>query len=236
MNPIPIRRTGWTGTSGVVRPPLVPFNNRFHPKGFRYFSNFANGMLGDWGIHWIDQILWWTDEKSPKAVYSTGAKHVMEDNSDLPDTQIATFEFDSFTAMWEHRRCGGAFAEKHNIGLCFYGTEGTVHLGWLDGWTFYPRNSKKNEIHEKPQLHDPDKQNIPELWADFLSSIEGGKRPICDIEIGHRSTTMSLLGMLSLKLGRSVRWDGEKEQILGDTEANALLRRDYRAPWVYPRG
>ena len=216
--------------------PLVPFNKRLHPKGFRYFSNFANGMLGDWGIHWIDQILWWTEEKAPKAVYSTGARHVMQDNSDLPDTQIATFEFDSFTATWEHRRCAGAFAEKHNIGLCFYGTEGTVHIGWLDGWTFYPRNSGKKGIHENPQLHDPDKQNIPELWANFLSSIESGNRPICDIEVGHRSTTMSLLGMLSLKLGRSVRWDGDKEQILGDPEANALLRRDYRAPWVYPEG
>ena len=214
--------------------PLVPFNKRIHPRGFRYFSNFANGMLGDWGIHWLDQILWWTDEKCPRAVYSTGAKHVMRENSDLPDTQIATFEFESFTAMWEHRRCAGAHAEKHNIGLCFYGTEGTVHLGWLDGWTFYPRNSSKSKIHEKPQLHDPDKQNIPELWADFLSSIESGKRPICDIEVGHRSTTMSLLGMLSLQLGRSVRWDGEQEKILDDVEANNLLRRDYRAPWVYP--
>jgi len=84
-------------------------------------------------------------------------------------------------------------------------------------------------------LHDPDKQNIPELWADFLSAIGSGRRPICDIEVGHRSTTMSLLGMLSLKLGRSVRWDGENERILDDPEANALLRRDYRAPWVYPQ-
>lgn len=214
--------------------PLVPFNTCLHPKGFRYSSNFANGMLGDWGIHWMDQILWWTEEKFPKAVYSTGARHVMVDNSDLPDTQIATFEFDSFTATWEHRRCAGAHAEKHNIGVCFYGTEGTVHLGWLDGWTFYPRNSGQGEIHEKPELHDPDQQNIPELWEDFLSAIESGNRPICDIEVGHRSTTMSLLGMLSLKLGRSVRWDGDQERILDDAEANALLRREYRQPWAYP--
>jgi hypothetical protein len=57
---------------------------------------------------------------------------------------------------------------------------------------------------------------------------------VCDIEIGHRSTTMSLLGMLSLKLGRSVQWDGEKQSIVGDPEANKLLRREYRAPWKYP--
>jgi hypothetical protein len=57
---------------------------------------------------------------------------------------------------------------------------------------------------------------------------------VCDIEIGHHSTTMSLLGMLSYKLGRSVKWDGVKEECPGDVEANKLLRREYRAPWKYP--
>ena len=88
--------------------------------------------------------------------------------------------------------------------------------------------------HEAAQLHKPDDQNIRELWVDLLSSIQTGKLPICDIEVAHRSTTMSLLGMLSLKLGRSVEWDGEKERIVGDEEANQLLRREYRQPWVYP--
>jgi hypothetical protein len=85
-----------------------------------------------------------------------------------------------------------------------------------------------------PQLHKPDDQNIPELWADFLQAIKQGRRPVCDIEIGHRSTSLSLLGMLSLKLGRSISWDGDKEEAIEDAEANASLRREYRAPWVYP--
>jgi hypothetical protein len=80
----------------------------------------------------------------------------------------------------------------------------------------------------------PDQQNIPELWADFVRCIKSGETPACDIEIGHRSTAASLLGMLSLKLGRSVRWDGQKEVILNDPEANKLLKREYRDPWKYP--
>jgi hypothetical protein len=107
-------------------------------------------------------------------------------------------------------------------------------LGWLDGWTFYPVNSKQPPIHEDPKLHKPDEQNIPELWADFLDAIQKGRRPLCDIETGHRSTTMSLLGMLSMKLGRSVAWDGQKETIANDADAAKLLRRDYRKPWQYP--
>jgi len=214
--------------------PLVPFNKRMHPKGFRGFLNYANGQLGDWGIHWMDQILWWTEEEYPRRVGSVGARHILRDNTDAPDTQVVNFEFDSFTATWEHRRYAANNAERHNIGCYFYGTAGTLHLGWLDGWTFYPVNKNKPVIHVEPQLHQPDQQNIPELWADFVQCIESGKRPICDIEIGHRSTTLSLLGMLSMKLGRSVAWDGEKQVIVGDPDANKLLSRDYRAPWKYP--
>jgi len=214
--------------------PLVPFNPKMHPKGFRGFLDFANGQLGDWGIHWMDQILWWAEETYPKRVGSVGGRHIKADNTDAPDTQVVNFEFDAFTATWEHRRYAANNAEKHNIGCYFYGTAGTLHLGWLDGWTFYPVNRNKPVLHEDPQLHQPDQQNVPELWADFIRCIETGKTPICDIEIGHRSTTMSLLGMLSLKLGRSVNWDGEKQVILDDPEASKLLQREYRAPWEYP--
>ncbi len=214
--------------------PLRPFNRAIHPKGFRHFLDYANGQLGDWGIHWMDQILWWSDEKYPRKIYSTGARHILRDSSDAPDTQIATFEFESFTATWEHRLYAGNEAEKAPLGCYFYGTEGTFHMGWEDGWTFYPRDRNKPTIHEDAKLNQPDGQNIRELWIDFLSSIRSGKRPMCDIEIGHRSTNMSLLGMLSYKLGRSVRWDGDRETIVGDAQANSLLRRPYRAPWIYP--
>lgn len=214
--------------------PLRAYNKTIHPKGFRQYLDYANGTLGDWGIHWMDQILWWTEEKYPRKVYSTGGRQIKKDNTDAPDTQVATFEFEGFTAEWEHRQYAANNAESTNIGAYFYGTEGTFHMGWQDGWTFYPADKKKPPIHEDPQLHKPDDQNIKELFADFLASIKARRHSLTDIEIGHRSTNMSLLGMLSLKLGRSVHWDGEKETIIGDPEANKLLRRAYRGPWQYP--
>ncbi len=214
--------------------PLIPYNKMIHPKGFRQFLNFANGQLGDWGIHWMDQILWWTEEKYPKKVYSTMARHIRQDNTDSPDTQLVNFEFESFQVSWEHRLYAANEAEKANVGCYFYGTEVTFHMGWQDGWTFYPANKNQSIIHQEPQLNKPDDQNIRELWQDFLQSIKQHKRPICDIEIGHRSTNMSLLGMLSAKAGRSIIWEGDKEVILNDPSANALLRREYRKPWEYP--
>ena len=125
-------------------------------------------------------------------------------------------------------------AEKHNIGCYFYGTKGTFHMGWRDGWTFHPADAKKEVVHQDAQHEEPDGHSIKLLWADFIQAIQSGKRPTCDIEIGHQATNLSLLGMLSYKIGRSIQWDGVKEQIVGDPEANKLLRREYRAPWVYP--
>lgn len=214
--------------------PLNPYNSKIHPKGFRQFLDYANGMLGDWGIHWMDQILWWTEEKYPKSVHSTGGRFIKQDNTDAPDTQLVNYEFEDFNVAWEHRLYAGNQAEKTNVGCYFYGTEGTFHMGWQDGWSFYPSDKNKSSIHEAPKLHKPDDQNIKELWSDFMGSIKSNKLPVCDIETGHRSTNMSLLGMLSMKLGRSVRWDGEKEIIINDPEANKLLSREYRAPFEYP--
>ena len=86
-----------------------------------------------------------------------------------------------------------------------------------------------------PTLHQPDNQNIKELWADFIDSIEQKRRPACDIENGHLATNLSLLGVLSYKLGRSIQWDGATEKIIKDKEANKLLSRKYRGDWEYPK-
>jgi predicted dehydrogenase len=214
--------------------PYRNFNRAIHPKGFRQFLEYANGQLGDWGVHWMDQILWWTEEKYPRKVYSTGGRWIKRDSTNAPDTQIVAFEFETFTAHWEHRLYAGNRAEKAYVGCYFYGTEGTFHMGWTDGWTFYPDTDNKPLVHMDAHLDEPDDQNIALLWANFIDAIRSRQRPVRDIEIGHRSTNMSLLGMLSLKLGRSIEWDGEKEEVVGDPEANRLLRREYRSPWKYP--
>ena len=240
-NSAPPKGLDWEMYCGPA--PLRPFCSKIHPGGFRNFLDFANGTLGDWGVHWLDQVLWWTDEKYPRKVYSTGGRPIAgpavltdkEQTSDSPDSQTAVYEFESFTATWEHRRFADNQAEKHKIGCYFYGTKGTFHMGWRDGWTFYPANGKDKTIQEKAQLQEPDGHSITLLWADFLKAIDDNKhRPVADIDIGHRASTMALLGMVSYKLGRSISWDGTKEIIPGDAAANELLSRKYRGPWQYP--
>ena len=236
----------WCGPA-PLRPfngdPNNPWSGGIHPRGFRSYLDYANGTLGDWGVHWLDQILWIMGEKWPHKVFSTGGRPIKGppvlttelQTTDAPDHQVAEYEFENFTAAWEHRQFAGHHAEKgENVGCYFYGTEGIFHQGWINGWTFYPADNRQPVRHEDARLHEPDQQNIKELWADFLTAIQTGRKPVSDLEEVHRSTNMSLLGMLSLKLGRSLQWDGEKEIVVGDPAANKLLAREYRQPWVYP--
>jgi len=222
--------------------PLRPFSKKLHPGGWRNTLDFANGTLGDWGVHWLDQVLWWSGEQYPKTIFCSGGRPVLgppvlnekEQTSDAPDHQVATYQFEKFTCVWEHRRFAGNDSEKHKIGSYYYGSKGVLHIGWRDGWTFYPSTKGGKIEHQDSQLQEPDGHNIQILWADFLAAIDARKAPVASIELAHRASVLPLLGMISWRTGRSIRWDAASEQILGDPEANALLSRPYRAPWQYP--
>lgn len=228
---------------GDPRDPSGASRGGIHPRGFRNYLDYANGTLGDWGIHWLDQVLWVTDEKYPKKIYSTGGRPIAgpvvntdrEQTTDAPDHQLATYTFEKFSVQWEHRRFAANNADKgENVGCYFYGTKGIFHMGWQKGWTFYPTNAKDPVVSEEPKLNSPDSQNIKELWADFLGAIRTGAKPVSDIGEVHLSTNMALLGMIALKLGRSLDWDGAKERFVNDAAADKLLRREYRKGWEFP--
>jgi predicted dehydrogenase len=222
--------------------PLRPFNGKIHPGGWRNYLDYGNGQLGDWGVHWLDQVLWWNGERYPKRVFCSGGRPVRgaavlndkEQTSDSPDHQVATYEFDDFTCVWEHRRFADNNAEKHKIGAYFYGEKGTLHIGWRDGWTFYPAAKSGKIEHGDHQLQEPDGHNIQLLWAEFMAALDAKRPPVGGIETAHRASVLPLLGMISWRVGRSINWDGAKEQIVGDAEAAKLMSRPYRAPWQYP--
>ncbi len=240
-NEEPPRSMNWDMWCGPA--PKRPFNKALHPGGWRNFLDYANGTLGDWGAHWLDQVLWWNGGEYPKTIFCAGGRSVRgpvvfndkEQTSDAPDHQVATYEFEKFTCVWEHRRFADNNNEKHKIGAYFYGTKGVLHIGWRDGWTFYPAAKGGKMEHEDSQLQEPDGHNIKLLWDDFMNAIDNKRTPVAGIEQAHRSNILPLLGMLSWRVGRSIKWDGTKEQIIGDPEANKLLSRPYRGPWKYPQ-
>jgi predicted dehydrogenase len=216
--------------------PLITYNKNMHPRGFRQYMEFANGNLGDWGPHWFDQILWWTEEKMPKKIFSVANKGTRESRINAPEFQSVVYEFEQFICTWEHSLLNTHNEQKtENVGVYFYGTEGVFHMGWQKGWTFFPSDSKKEIVHQEAQLNKPDDQNIDLVWRDFLACIKSGKLPFADIEKGRHATNMAVLGTLAAKVGRSIEWDYKNDKILNDKEANKLLMRDYRKPWAYPK-
>jgi predicted dehydrogenase len=230
---------------GDPREPRGAWSGAIHPRGFRNYLDYANGTLGDWGIHWLDQVRWITGEDQPDQIFSTGGRPIAgpavltpeAQTADAPDHQIATYRFPRFTVTWEHRRFGGNGAfQGESVGCHFHGTKGILHLGWRDGWVFYPNDPKATIVREAAQLGQPDGQNIRELWADFLEAIRTGRKPVCDLADLHVSSNLALLGMVSLRCGRSLAWDGGRERVVGDDAANALLGRPYRAGWEFPQG
>lgn len=211
------------------------YSHNIHPRGWRQYGAFANGQMGDWAPHWFDQVLWWTEEKAPRRIFSTAHFPKVKNGRDMPESQVAVYEFEGFNLTWEHSLHNKRPDQAgENVGVKFYGTEGTFHMGWQEGWTFYPSDSKKDIITQSAQLDEPDSQNIRLVWADFLASIKSGKTPHADIEHGRQATNMALLGMLSARLGRSLEWDEAKDMVIGDAEANKLLRREYEGGWKYP--
>jgi hypothetical protein len=153
-----------------------------------------------------------------------------------------TFDYDDFTAIWEHRMYGRWEDGKSGWGVNFYGDKGTMHLT-IEGWDFYPPWGTDKHVHVDavseggmdPKYEHPNRKPAGRAhMRNFLECVASRGRPVADIEEGHVSTALCELGTISQTLGRSLVWDAEKEQVVGDEEANKHLRRAYRKPWVYP--
>ncbi|UCF37922.1 MAG: Gfo/Idh/MocA family oxidoreductase [Acidobacteriota bacterium] len=218
--------------------PKVPFNlNRFGVgdrwSTFRYFWDYAGGMMTDWGVHLLDIVQWAMDVDAPQNVSASGAKFVLQDNRETPDTLTVTYEYPEFICTYENRDCNSYGVNGHGYGIEFYGTKGTMFLD-RSGFEVIPQ-TRREEERRIPLMYamqqSQSNHSNHDHTRDFLDCMKSRKEPISDIEIGHRSTTTCLLANISYLTGRRLVWDREKEQIVGDEEANKMLARRYRNPW-----
>ena len=233
----------WTGPA-----PMRPYNRMVHPRGWRAFMEYCNGIVGDMCIHMLDTVRWMLDLGWPKSVSSSGGILVQTDSkANTSDTQVATFEFDNLPVTWTHRTYGHAPDPDYPWGMTFYG-EGGMLKASVQGFHFYPKNSKEATLTGKP-LFEYDKfpedktekdleQHVASAirwhWQDLLKARESKGKPVADIEQGHISSAACILANMSMQLGRTLRWDAEKGRVIDDEEANRLLKRPYRAPWKHP--
>jgi predicted dehydrogenase len=232
----------WTGPA-----PMRPYNSIVHPRGWRAFTEYSNGIVGDMCVHMLDMVRWMLGLGWPKHVSSSGG--ILVDaaaKANIPDTQIATFDFDGLPVVWQHRTWGPAPDPKYPWGATIYGDKGTLKAS-VQGYDFIP-NGPGRPIHadvtyeldqypEDRTEKDLEKHVAPAIrghMRDLLANIESRGRPVADIEEGHISTASCILANLALGLGRSLTWDPAAGRIAGDDEANRRLLRPYRAPWQHP--
>ena len=233
----------WTGPA-----PMRPYNALVHPRRWRAFMEYGNGIVGDMCIHMLDMVRWMLDLGWPKSVSSSGGILVDKaSKANISDTQTATFDFGDLKVIWNHRTYGAPPDPKYPWGATFYGDKGTLRASVMS-YDYQPMEKGGQAIHQDVKYEfeqypedrtekDLERHVAPAIrghMADLLKNIASRGKPVADIEQGHISTTACILANLSMQLGRSLTWDPVKHQVAGDAEANRLLQRPYRKPWVHP--
>jgi predicted dehydrogenase len=232
----------WTGPA-----PLRPYDNLPHRRWWRTFMEYGNGIMGDMCIHMYDMVRWMLDLGWPKRISSHGGIYVQKaGKSNIADTQSATFDHGDLQVVWQHRTWGDPPDPAYPWAGFIYGDKGTLKAS-VHSYEFIPAGKKTATISGKAVVVDkyPEDRTEADLelhaaeanrehQRNFVRAIASRGRSVADIEQGHISSASCILANLAMKLGRTLTWDPEKHLVVGDEEANKLLRRPYRGPWVHP--
>ena len=233
----------WTGPA-----PMRPYNSLVHPRSWRAFMEYGNGIMGDMCVHMLDMVRWMLDLGMPNRIASEGGILVdKKSKANIADTQTATFHFGEFPIVWTHRSWGSTPDAEYPWGATIYGDKGTLKASPMS-YTFIPQGKGEKpekvdvtyEFEQYPEDRtekDLERHVAPAIRAhmkNFLECIESRGTPVADIEQGYMSAAACILANISMKLGRSLHWDHAKGVVINDEEANKLLRRPYRSPWVHP--
>jgi predicted dehydrogenase len=227
--------------------PKVPFNpNRFgvYPDAwsyFRYFWDYAGGMMTDWGVHLIDIVHWAMKVDAPLAVSAVGGKLAIDDNRETPDTIVASYQYPGFIMTYENRSGNSRDINGHGYGIEFYGTDGTLFVDRagleivpekrrIEGTASSGTQSSETMNRTEPLTLESTKDD-PTHAQNFVACVKSRELPICDIEIGHRSSSAAILGNLAFRTGASLKWDARRERVEGNDKAGDMLDRTYRSPW-----
>jgi len=214
--------------------PMRAFNENRFRYNWHWFWDTGNGDIGNQGIHEMDIARWGLGRDLPVAGVSTGGKYVYDDDQETPNTQIATFDYGDAELMFEVRGLTtgteGGLTQKGNVaGDLFYGSEGWMAI---DGSSFQVYKGKSNEkiMDEKAN------RETAGHFANFLEAVRSRdyKQLAADVEIGVRSAVLVHIANTSYRLKRRLTFDPVAMNFPGDAEANQMLTRPYRAPYVVP--
>ncbi len=224
--------------------PKRSFNRGHFHGGWYYRFEYCGGDMGNDASHQLDIARWLTGVRAPKTVHAVGGNLGFDDDRDVPDTQVATFEFDGMVMSFEltqyapymaktnwQNRSGDSFPPwlQNATRIELYGTKQMMVLGRHGGgWEVYTSGMKVTDSMHGRFPDAPHKD-------DFVACIRSRKRPNADIEEGHLSAALSHMGNIAYRVGgRRLEFDAKTETFVGDPEANQLVRRECRVPYTFP--
>jgi predicted dehydrogenase len=234
--------------------PKRPYNPNRGIYHFRWFWDYSGGQMTNLAAHSLDIVHWFLGAEGPSAVASFGGRLCLQDNGETPDTQDTLIQYPGFTAIWSNREaCTGV----SRSGLEFCGTKGSLTIARagfvLAGDRRVPPENAVPQFAGAHPVGGPKRAARPgpvEAWTEsiedksgrspeqfkrhvrnFLDCVKSREQPIAGLESAHRVATVCHLANISLRLGRGLRWDPAREEIIGDAEAERMLVRTYRGPW-----
>jgi len=220
--------------------PARPFNpNRFH-FNFRWFWDYAGGLMTDWGVHILDFALYGMKAGWPKSVMAIGGKFAYPDDaSETPDTLQAVYEYDGFTLLWEHATGIDLGPYNRTHGVAFIGNNGTLVVD-RSGWRVIAESEDDGKGDRRPKLQVPpverlDGSDLDRHTQNFAAALRGDAPLNADVAVGHKVAVTAHMGNVAFRTGRRLYWDETARAFRDDDEANRLKSGiAYRAPWKLP--
>ncbi|NER10874.1 Predicted dehydrogenase [Muriicola jejuensis] len=219
--------------------PSRPFNpNRFHGS-FRYFWDYAGGLMTDWGVHMLDMVLAGMEVSSPKSVMALGGKLAFPDSAaETPDTLTTVYDYGHFTLVWEQFIAMGTspyLEESGEPGVAFIGENGILAVNRAS-WKVIPFQEDGRYLMEVLPPRRSRINGLDQHTENFYKCILSRKDPNCTIEMGRDAALVAHLGNIAHRSGKKLNWDPAEGRIKGDPESNKYLTPSYRAPWKLWKG
>ena len=234
--PVGVDYKMWLGPA-----PERAFNkNRFH-FDFRWFWDYAGGLMTDWGVHLMDYALYGMKAETPKSVMALGGKFAYpNDASETPDTLQTVYEYDGFSILWEHATGidGGNYGRNH--GIAFIGNNGTLVLD-RGGWEVIPEKEfqgwgKDGTPKMEAMSHDNGGLSGLDLHTqNFIEAVKSrdNSKLNAPIKVGYDAALVSHMGNVAFKTGNRIYWDETAGQFKNE-DANQFLKANYHNGWKLP--
>lgn len=205
--------------------PMKPYNQKRVHYNFRFWWDYSGGQMTNWGAHHIDIAQWGMgmDDSGPVAVEGEATFHP-QGYHEVTETCRLTYTYGNGVQM-----IVGQKQSDIPTGTTFIGSEGTLYVNRGKIKSDPPQILLERLGEDDVHLYDS-----PSHYADFLNCIKSGEKPICDVEIGHRSATCCHLGNIAARTGERIEWDPVKEEVTNNKEAQSMVDKAYREPWKLP--